>query len=496
MNKTNWFYGQNVGTEDIQNLMTEIESADQNIAKEMIGYGVVSGLEVSEPDPVGLTLKLSSGVARDQNGRRIEVPSTQTLDFTDAVPNEYSRYVSVVLKFARNNYDARVDGKGDTVYYRSDEYYEISLKEGTKAVSPETPTLDSDEVLIADVFLTAEQTEITLNDVDLSSRKEYSSDFNAGTVGGYEMDLDEGSDDEILSLNRTNKKLQSTGILLTEFQTKKQVAITEDTTIENAEYGREITATVPDDADLTLTLPDPANNSGLELIIIRSGSSDYKLILESIANILHFNWEQNWWDVLYDNEGVRLVSDGTNWRIRDLIGLPSFPGNRFWHYQDTAPSYAAVIDGSAVDRTRFRRVYYRYDLDEGITLPFGAGDGSTTFNLPDEVGYFLRGYDALAEVDTSGRAFGDLQDDAMQRITGHLEAGRFLNNTTTPDNMTGVFSRGTSAELEGSGAGGTTDSTTQSVDFDSADSVSPNSAKTDDYETRPKNIALLPCMVL
>ena len=54
----------------------------------------------------------------------------------------------------------------------------------------------------------------------------------------------------------------------------------------------------------------------------------------------------------------------------------------------TAPSGWLMCDGSAVSRSTYENLY------TVIGDAFGEGDGSTTFNLPDFRGQFLRGRDA------------------------------------------------------------------------------------------------------
>jgi len=51
----------------------------------------------------------------------------------------------------------------------------------------------------------------------------------------------------------------------------------------------------------------------------------------------------------------------------------------------TAPSGWLVADGSAVSRTTYAALFAI------VSTTFGNGDGSTTFNLPDLRGYFIRG---------------------------------------------------------------------------------------------------------
>lgn len=57
---------------------------------------------------------------------------------------------------------------------------------------------------------------------------------------------------------------------------------------------------------------------------------------------------------------------------------------------DTIPSYALECDGSAVSRTTYA------DLYDVLGDIYGSGDGSTTFNIPDYRGWFLRCADRAA----------------------------------------------------------------------------------------------------
>lgn len=113
-------------------------------------------------------------------------------------------------------------------------------------------------------------------------------------------------------------------------------------------------------------------------------------------------------------------------------------------------------------------------------LPFGHGDGSMTFNLPDLRGEFIRGWDDGRGID-SDRAFGSVQLDAMQQITGQFGAGRWIAATES-----GAFSRTSttaSRMLDGNSTGNV-------VAFDSAHSPGSRTAS----ETRPRNTALLACI--
>jgi len=70
----------------------------------------------------------------------------------------------------------------------------------------------------------------------------------------------------------------------------------------------------------------------------------------------------------------------------------------------TAPSGYLKCDGSAVSRTTYAALFTI------IGTTWGAGDGSSTFELPDLRGEFVRGWDDSRGVD-SGRSFASSQGD-------------------------------------------------------------------------------------
>jgi microcystin-dependent protein len=66
------------------------------------------------------------------------------------------------------------------------------------------------------------------------------------------------------------------------------------------------------------------------------------------------------------------------------------PGALLAYAASTAPTGWLLCDGSAVSRTTYA------DLYAAIGTTWGAGDTTTTFNVPDLRGQFLRGYDSRA----------------------------------------------------------------------------------------------------
>lgn len=100
----------------------------------------------------------------------------------------------------------------------------------------------------------------------------------------------------------------------------------------------------------------------------------------------------------------------------------------------TAPTGYLLCDGSAVSRTTYA------DLFAICSTTYGAGDGSTTFNLPDARGVFVRGagtqsISAISYTGTLGTTQGD-------QIQSHIHQERISN---TGGGITGVASMGTNS---------------------------------------------------
>ncbi|MBR3830526.1 MAG: tail fiber protein [Muribaculaceae bacterium] len=70
------------------------------------------------------------------------------------------------------------------------------------------------------------------------------------------------------------------------------------------------------------------------------------------------------------------------------------------------PTEFMLCDGRELSKSNYKHLF---DL---IGFTFG-GDGNTRFRLPDLRGRFVRGYDAIGNVDPN-REFGSLQDDSIQ----------------------------------------------------------------------------------
>lgn len=177
-----------------------------------------------------------------------------------------------------------------------------------------------------------------------------------------------------------------------------------------------------------------------------------------------------------DSVGVNPVGDTSNkwFRVLDnyyikgevdaLVQAAVTPsGAVIFFAMNTAPAGYLVCNGSAISRTSFATLFSR------IGTLYGVGDGTTTFNLPDLRGEFIRGADLGRGVD-SGRTFGSSQTDELRSHRhGFDEAG-----------------------FDNSGSADVTSRLTYDDGVPYAGIVV--SMFTGGVETRPRNIALLPCI--
>ena len=124
------------------------------------------------------------------------------------------------------------------------------------------------------------------------------------------------------------------------------------------------------------------------------------------------------------------------------------------------PNGYLECDGSELSRTAYSNLF------NTIGELYGSGDGSTTFNIPDLRGEFIRGFDNNRGID-SGRAIGSSQADEFESHT-HTE-----------------LHLGTGSNYGfGYGAGGSS-----VIYYRQA-----NTGSTGGVETRPRNIAMMYCI--
>lgn len=153
-------------------------------------------------------------------------------------------------------------------------------------------------------------------------------------------------------------------------------------------------------------------------------------------------------------------------------GGGSVTGTVIWSSASTAPIGYIVCNGAAVSRTTYSNLF------AVIGTTYGNGDGSTTFNLPDLRGEFIRGWDSGRGVD-SGRVFGSSQLDDFESHSHGPDGYPPGLNGIWVDWVNAPVPRFEVASNPGSG-----------VWLKSM----PTTAATGGTETRPRNVALLPCI--
>lgn len=128
-----------------------------------------------------------------------------------------------------------------------------------------------------------------------------------------------------------------------------------------------------------------------------------------------------------------------------------------------APAGFLKANGALVSRVDYA------DLFAAIGTTYGVGDGATTFGLPDLRGEFIRGLDDGRGVD-AGRALGSSQTDSFK---SHNHSWTMPGSPNNENETIGYIAAGQATNwltfnVATSSIGGT--------------------------ETRPRNIALLPCI--
>lgn len=145
---------------------------------------------------------------------------------------------------------------------------------------------------------------------------------------------------------------------------------------------------------------------------------------------------------------------GVDWRRSPVGTIVTYPIN-------SIPDHCLECNGAEISRATYSELF------AVIGAVYGAGDGSTTFKIPDLRGEFIRGWDNTRGVDAE-REIGSAQADAF-KSHGHNTAGVYPG------------SLGSRGYIPFAGTTGT------------LDAVGTN--PTGGTETRPRNVAMMYCIV-
>lgn len=168
--------------------------------------------------------------------------------------------------------------------------------------------------------------------------------------------------------------------------------------------------------------------------------------------------------------------NGTNW---NCVTTPA--GTVDYFANSTSPVGYLECNGQAVSRTQYPELF------TAIGILYGPGDGTTTFNVPDLRGEFIRGADNGKGIDP-GRVIGTGQP-------GTLIVGDF-DPTPTPGSL--YSASGSYQNLYGADPFDATiySPTTTQAAYATSSIVAATAASLPGYFgiTRPRNVALLPCI--
>ena len=159
--------------------------------------------------------------------------------------------------------------------------------------------------------------------------------------------------------------------------------------------------------------------------------------------------------------GVPSDNTVTTAKLASGVGLP--PGMVAPFGMSSAPTGWLECDGSAISRTTYATLF------TAVGTTHGVGDGSTTFNLPDLRGEFIRGWDNGKGTD-SGRSFASSQ---AEEVGTHNHTYLIKDGSSGTGNIAG-FPEST-LQFWSNATSGTTQNNSGS-------------------ENRPRNIALMYCI--
>lgn len=145
---------------------------------------------------------------------------------------------------------------------------------------------------------------------------------------------------------------------------------------------------------------------------------------------------------------------GVDWRRSPVGTIVTIP-------TDDVPTHCLECNGATISRETYPELF------SAIGTTYGAGDGSTTFKIPDLRGEFIRGWDNARGIDAS-RAIGSAQADAF-KSHNHSTIGIYPGTLGTSGYIPFAGTTGTIDAVYGNATGGT--------------------------ETRPRNVAMMYCIV-
>ncbi len=161
------------------------------------------------------------------------------------------------------------------------------------------------------------------------------------------------------------------------------------------------------------------------------------------------------------------INDGTRW-ISMVVAVNPV-GTVITKASNAVPSGYLYCNGQAVSRTTYAALF----ADIGTT--YGVGDGSTTFNVPDFRGYFLRGQNDGSGNDPDAASRTNSGNGTTGDAIGTKQAFQLESHTHTLNNATAIRQNSPGPNFASGTAG-----------YGNMVNITVNN--TGGNETRPKNI--------
>lgn len=211
-----------------------------------------------------------------------------------------------------------------------------------------------------------------------------------------------------------------------------------------------------DGTDTTISVT-PA---GLKYALSDVNSSFLPVASDSAAGIVELATDQ---ETIDGTDDTKAVTPAGLQASLPSFGLTNPAGTVILFAGDTAPTGYFECDGRALDRTQYAELFAAIDVYHG------SGNNSTTFNIPDLRGEFVRGWSHNKSTD-SGRQLGSLQQDGIKNHVHNFTASPIEGNDPNQTYGIGKTTLNGMVSIE----------TNVNVNFTN--------------ETRPRNIALMYCI--
>ena len=172
-----------------------------------------------------------------------------------------------------------------------------------------------------------------------------------------------------------------------------------------------------------LTYEDVTNVDSIGVVTARSG-------INVVGNDLNVGSNIKLGNASGIVTATSFVGSGAN-----LTGIVALPAGMIAPFAMTTPPTGWLeCNGATISRSTYATLF------AAIGTTYGAGDGSSTFVLPDLRATFIRGFDNSRGIDT-GRVFGSFQDQGIPAMKGDIADahGQSRTQTNAVSGFTNVF---------------------------------------------------------